>query len=196
MNKIILLINLSFIIVSFISCFAIGTLPQEIDKNYYNTLEKLTKVAKIYENFETKLVVYATYKDLEFRKMYIEKLSNDLMISENEKYKLLQEEEKNASQFNEFLVIVYTSERKKNNLHLKDAPWNIFLLNNRGELLTPIKIERELEDPNKIFYFYPYVNIWSYTYKIIFPKFSNEAENFKMIITSIFGKCELNWDIK
>lgn len=174
-------------------------------KDYSSVLNYWTKNQKVYENLETKLYVYATYKSWQWREMYADEYARRYMLDPVQKENILAREKETSERFNEFFLSIYTPELKWNDFDKKDSIWNIYMEGENGERVTPIEITRVDENNPIVREFFPYMDLWSYGYIIKFPKYlpagkesfpSPSSKLIKLIITGAVGKAHLEWKLE
>lgn len=170
--------------------------------DYFAVLKSWTKGKKVYENLETKLYVYATYKSWEYRSSYIDEYAKRYMLDALQKESIIAREKETDERFNEFFLSIYTPELKWNDFDKKDSIWNMYLEDDKGERTKPIEITRVDENNPLVREFFPYMDLWSFGYIVKFPKYlptskepfpSPSSKVVKLTITGAAGKGELEW---
>lgn len=170
-------------------------------KAYENEIKRWTRESRDYGHFDTKLIAKATYKSQTFRSAYVDQYSHSRHLTEKEAEERLSQEEIEAKEFHDFLLVFYTPDKSQNILDQKNSPWNIYLINDKGEKAKPSKVIRNFDEEKTLSQFFPYVNVWSYTYNLRFPKetldgtplITEETKFVRLMITSILGICEMEW---
>lgn len=175
--------------------------PQPV-KTYFTVLNQWTKNQKVYENLETKLYVYATYKSWQWRQSYIDEYVKRYMMDALQKENIIAREKETDEKFNEFFLSIYTPDLKWNDFDKKDSIWNIYMEDEKGERVSPIEITKVDENNPIIREFFPYMDLWSYGYTVKFPKYmpagkepfpSPSSKSIRLIITGAAGKAKLEW---
>ncbi|MEE9590990.1 MAG: hypothetical protein V3W26_00605 [Thermodesulfobacteriota bacterium] len=173
--------------------------------SYTEALNRWTREGRIYDGFESRLVVYATYRGWEFREAYVREYVKRYEMDSYQEDKLLADESADYEAVEEFFLAVSTHDTKWNDLDNNNSIWNLYLKNDRGERVNPIDIKRVDEDSPLIKKFYPQMDLWSYGYIIRFPKYAGVGEtpllgddtiSFELIITGVLGKTEMGWRLK
>lgn len=174
------------------------------DKRYKTILKKWTREGKGYENFETKLIIKATFRTEEFRESYVNEYSKVYML-DGEKLKKFKEDEIMASKnYHEFLLSVHTPVREWSELERKEPTWAIFMINDSGDKVAPLELKRQKEKAAYLKRFYPFIDDWSEVYTVKFPiglsdgrlLIANETKYVKFIMTGPYGKGDLTWELK
>ena len=173
-------------------------------KDYFVTLNKWTKSKKVYDNLETKLYVYATYKSWGLREAYVDEYARRYMLDDSQKASILKSEKELDERINEFFLSVYTPELKWNDFDKKDSIWSIYLEDEKGDRVLPIEITRVEENNPLVREFFPHMDLWSYGYTVKFPKYlpmgqepfpSTTSKSIKLTITGAVGKSQLEWKL-
>ncbi|MBI5893673.1 MAG: hypothetical protein HZB79_08505 [Deltaproteobacteria bacterium] len=171
-------------------------------KDYSDILSQWTKSKKVYENLETKLYIYATYKSWQWRDAYIDEYAKRYMMDALQKENILAREKEINERFNEFFLSIYTPEIKWNDFDKKDSIWSIYLEDDKGERVSPLEITRVDENNPLVREFFPHMDLWSFGYIVRFPKYlptgkepfpSSASKSMKLIITGAVGKTQLEW---
>jgi len=172
---------------------------------YFEVLNQMTKSKKVIESLESKLFIYATYKNWALREAYVDEYARRYRMDSLQKEGLISSEKEIDEQFNEFFIAVYTPVDKWNDFIASDSIWKIFMEDVDGNRVTPVKIKKVDAESPLIKEFYPYLDPWSSGYIIKFPKytisgdkpFPDEEEGYlKLIVTSVVGSAELEWQLQ
>lgn len=174
------------------------------DSNYTSVLEKWTREGKFYDSFETKVLINATYKTLEFRESYSNEYINAFMLHGDKRDMLMMAEMEAPKNYHEFFFSVHTPNIEWSDLEKKDPLWALYLLNDAGERVSPLDIKRVKEKGPGVVRFYPYFTEWSVGYIVKFPInlpdgrefMTSDTEYIKLVLTGSPGKGELVWKLK
>lgn len=170
--------------------------------DYFSVLSQWTKGKKVYENLETKLYVYATYKSWQWRNAYIDEYAKRYMLDALQKENILAREKEINERFNEFFLSIYTPEIKWNDFDKKDSIWSIYLEDDKGERVSLLEITKVDESNPLVREFFPHMDLWSFGYIVKFPKYlptgkepfpSPSSKSMKLTITGAVGKTQLEW---
>ncbi len=180
--------------------------PEEIGaKDYQKFLSEWTKEAKVYQNFETKLITGVTFKSWEFRQAYVEKYAQIYLLEAEKKREMLEEERMISSEVNEFFLSIYAPGRELDDFNKDDSDWKIYLLDDLGNILEPTEIEKVKEKLSLLQELYPYITPWSSQYKLSFPQnlpgtqepfITAETGYIKLVITSPGTRAEMTWELR
>lgn len=208
-----LIISFFFVIISFdlAGCsFAPGSKPFIYNSyllpgrfNYKHTLKKWTRKADVYNRFNTVMLVRASYFNAPFRYAYAMEYAKYYMLNKKEFKKMLTKSYSRLTKYSKFFVSVYTPEKKYNDLDSSRSIWMVYLVNNRGQSVLPLKIKPSNQKRAFLKIFFPYVTHWSRQYVMKFPKYYNKKKDklmigpntkwVKLVITGVNGKAELKW---
>lgn len=171
------------------------------DAQTENQFDDIYRSGNIYLDYTTVLAVDAIYKDLDYRKRYLDELTDvyyfDQTAQQDWKETTL-EEYRNTY---EFLVFVYNGTIKKTRLEHASSEWQIFLQDEDGDILKPVSIKKlSLKNREMIYldkYFYA-LDRWSEVFRVRFPKLHKQQPSsqdpFELIFSGIKGKTILKWN--
>ena len=78
------------------------------ENGYLSVLEKWTREGRVYENFETKVLINATYKTREFRESYAAEYINTFMLDGEKGDELMKGEMEAPKKHHEFFLSIHT----------------------------------------------------------------------------------------
>lgn len=185
------------------SC-ATQKVTKQAENGYRSALKKWTRDGKVYENFETKLLINATFKSEEFREAYVNVYSKSYMLDTEKLSKLMTEEREASKKYYEFFLSVHTPFREWSELEKKEPLWALYLVNDLGETVSPMEIKKLKEKGPGVTRFYPFLDDWSEGYSVKFPLavadgkelMAPETGYIKLIMTGPSGRTELIWELK
>lgn len=157
----------------------------EEDSSYKEILDQYKKEARVYENFETKILLSAVYMSPNFQKAF------------QIRFKQLLEQNFEAFQINEkelvFFVSLYTPFKEA--FDLKDSSlWHVKARQANGQNLLPQSIQL-ISHKQRWSPYFDFISTWSKEYLISFPKPKSEKEEtLSLILSSSLGKIHLNWE--
>lgn len=174
------------------------------ETGYLAVLEKWTRGGKIYESFETKVLINATYKTQEFRESYAAEYINTFMLDAEKGDKIMKGEMEAPNKYHEFFLSIHTPNIDWSDLEKKEPIWALYLVNDAGDTVSPLEIKKLKEKGPGVIRFYPYFTEWSLGYTVKFPLIlpdgrsfiTPETKHIKLILTGTPGKGELVWNLK
>ena len=185
------------------SCAA-PNVDKRANSGYLSVLEKWTRGGKIYENFETKVLINGTYKTLEFRESYAAEYINTFILDAEKGDKIMKGEMEAPKKYHEFFLSIHTPNAEWSDLEKKEPIWALYLMNDTGDTVSPLEIKKGKDKGPGIMRFYPYFTEWSAGYTVKFPLIlpdgrefiTAEAKYIKLVLTGTPGKGELVWNLK
>ncbi|HHL39555.1 MAG TPA: hypothetical protein ENJ37_03515 [Deltaproteobacteria bacterium] len=174
------------------------------EPTYFETLSAWTKGRKIYEELESRLYIYATYKSPAFRRAYVDEYARRFLLDDDLKAVMVQRELEAAERSNEFLVSAFTPDERWNDFDRRDSIWRLYL-DDGSARVEPIEIRR-LDGGNPLLTeLFPYIDPWSVVYLVRFPRYGPAGEGpipgkgaaaLKLIVAGAKGGGELLWTLK
>jgi hypothetical protein len=172
--------------------------------DYWDILKQWTRSEEVYERFETRLYVNATYKSLPFRKAYIDEYAEKYRIDEDLKRVHLEREVDSFETSNEFFLSAFTPVDSWNDFDKKGSIWKLYLEDDLGRRVEPVEIERADSQDPLLKAFFPYLNYWSSGYIVKFPRYDDrgeliggsDARYLRLIVTGIMGHSALEWSLE
>jgi len=131
--------------------------PPLSDASYAKALKNATRDVSVYDNFETKMLLKATYLSPEFRKAFDTRYEN--LMGES-RFSLGEADQKAG-----FIVSVFAPEEKKLDLNNQNL-WTIIMMH--GEQKFFPSVVRHLSEKERWQPFFPHLNRWSREYLILF----------------------------
>ncbi len=171
-------------------------------EEYADILDTWTRESSIYQVFDQKLFISATYHSPEFRRAFAvafpDIYGHGGAITKRELVDLTGDVEN----FHNFFVTMFTPEIKWNDLAKTDSIWRITLIANdevsvEPTEIIPIKVDENLKAV------YPHINHFDKCYLLRFPHtdmmqrmvITPESEHFKIRIASALGSSEMTWKL-
>lgn len=174
-------------------------------KAYNATLDRWTRTANVYEGMEMRLHMNATFKDISFRRAYIDRYAERYSVAEGYKAALNEKETSASDEYNEFFITASTPQERWNDFDRADSVWKLYLEDSSGAKLSPVSIVKVDPSDPLLREFFPHFDLWSRGYVVKFPKYSEtgeapipsaDTEYLKLSVTGILGKGELVWRLK
>lgn len=173
---------------------------QQTYASYKRVFKNWTRKTTIYQLFDTHLIVIALYKSHEFREAYAQEKSRAFQLSDEDRKRLIADEKLQEEAGYEFLFCAYTPKMGYNDLDSPNSSFKMWLIDYQGHRIQPGRIEPIRLPKSADLMFYPFVNEWSYYYRVLFPK-TNEAGQsvdlskgkIRLVLTGPEGRGELNW---
>ncbi len=174
--------------------------PEEVD--YYSILERWTRTERVYSGVEVTLHIDVVYMGREMRTAYLQEYAGRLGLTEEKKESLKRAELSKLEEYNEFILVAATPVEEWNDLDSKDSIWRLYLVDEDGDRVEPVEIER-LDRDAILREFFPFIDEWSTPYRVIFPRLTPEghtigtdSEYIRLKVSGIKGSTELLWTLK
>ncbi len=172
--------------------------------DYFDILDSWTRVEKVYEGIEPRLILRATYKNRLFRYAYIDRYVDDYNLGPRYKEAMRKKALELSTLYNEFIFAAHTPTESWNDFDRRDSIWKLYLEDNLGNRLTPISIDKlDPKDP-LLHEFFPYIGLWSSIYIIRFPKYSEsgtesipgaDTDYLRLKVAGTIASGELVWQL-
>ena len=172
--------------------------------DYEKVMERWTRRAEVYDQFQSLAFVTATLKAPDFRRAYTAAYTKIMDLTPAETGRLWTEESAAAAAYHEVAVVMYTTDRKWNDLELPGRIWKVRLgspVTGSDEPPADVTYVREISPQmQKLF---PHVSPFTKYYLMRFPKkdaagvevFPAAGGKTVLTFSSGLGKAELSWEI-
>lgn len=169
---------------------------------YLTALKTWTRDQTIHSQFETKVLITATWKSEDFRRAYIREYERIYPMEPQQKQKWEETQAGLASDFMEFVFYAYVPEREANDFDRNNSVWTVFLIDEQGRRENPVEIRRMDKVTSVTEAFFPYINKY---YGVFYSlKFSprkgqqdksaaSPARSVRLVMSSVLGRIELGW---
>jgi hypothetical protein len=170
---------------------------------YRDAIETWTQEGRIYDGLLTKLISKITFKSAVFRQAYAEEYARLYKLEGPEYDKLVLDEQKEAADYNDFVIAAYVPEKKWDDFSKNTSMWKIYITRDQVEQIRPLEIRKLKKKDPIIDYFYPYMTAWKSIYHVRFPAFDPKTDNQPMgdaydtvtlVMTSVIGSVEFKWE--
>ena len=180
-------------LILFIAVFAMQGCAHSAFKS---SLRTYTEHGRIYnfEHFEARLIWHATFFSDNFRRAFEKKHIELHHFGPMESAKFIAEQEYKQEDSWNFFIGMYTKREYKQFTNYDDSFWKIELITENGDVVKAESIENVPLDPY-VLEIYPYLNRWSRTYMVSFPKV-DLGKKFQLVLKGVAGTSVLKWKIK
>ena len=171
---------------------------------YRQVLGRWTKHLKVYRHFEAKIFATATYLSPEFREAWIRRETRLLGLPAGDVRLLEARHAERDRRYHEFVVAVYTAERRWNDLDSDGSMWRIKLANDRNQEVSPSQVERQDLRRGDLRSYFPYIGVFHHAYLVRFPKMILElnapiidqgVHAFSLRLLSGIAVAKLEWSL-
>jgi len=136
---------------------------------YSRALRTWTRELRLYDRFETKLLMHAVYKSARFRTAWSHEYARRNILP-SETYALLREREQDdAARFHEVLFAAWAGDSRGGHFLGDDAPWTIRLVGDNGRTVAPLLLERIKRPSTELLTLYPFITPHDRVFVAKFP---------------------------
>ena len=161
------------------------------------TRDGATRDAKLYHMLDDVAFATATWQSDAVRVARVDRIAGWKGLLPAEREALLARERAEAAEGEEFLLALFTDDRRANDLATDRGTWRVSLLVNGNEQALPVKVSVVKRDPT-IQILYPYVTDFVTLYRVRFPKFPGQAPlstlPFELRIAGALGSLRMSWE--
>ncbi len=169
--------------------------------SYQRVLKNWTREGKLYREFDTRLLVWATLMSEDFIKAYLSEEARTRGWTQARFVRKLSEYERRYKNVIPFQIAVVTHKREWDDFYKSRSSWDIFLLTDDGSRVDPIEIHQVSLEPESSKILFPYISSWSSVYLVTFPAispngrryWSEDTRSLTLVIAGPSGKLELVW---
>ena len=151
----------------------VGEEPPHVPDNqkelaYHDTFDRWTRHAEMYDGFDTRMFMAATFESPEFVQARSQRMAEFLGLPAAEAQAQVARDLADASKGLEFFMGVSTSVRKVNDFGTVNSIWRVSLETSAGEV-TPTLIDRISKPDDNLRGLYFYLGDFWVGYRMVFP---------------------------
>lgn len=169
--------------------------------SYDRVLKNWTREGKLYREFDTRLMVWATLLSEDFIKAYLSEEARTREWDQAKFLRKLSEYKRRYKNVIPFQLVVLTHEKEWDDFYKPRSSWDVFLLTDDGRRVDPIAIRQASLEPESSKIMFPFLSDWSSVYVVTFPAISPEGDRYwdentkslKLVIAGPSGRIELVW---
>ena len=170
--------------------------PGEGEGAWAEARDRATRTAKLYDVLDDVAFATATYQSPAVRAARVERIAEWKGSLPAERQADLDRERAEAAQGEEFLLALFTDDRRANDLMSEKSTWRVALIVKGDEQALPARISLVRRDPT-LQRLYPYLTEFDTIYRVRFPRFPGEkplAElPFRLVLSGALGRLELDF---
>lgn len=178
--------------------------------DYGDTLGDWTRSLRLYEDFETRVVIHATYYSRGFVSAYLQEYQRVYQPVAEDQAALRARLEHRLVRSECFFVSFFTGDRDWNDLALSSSTWRVYLETARGVRLRASSISNREGKQVEQQHFFPYHDEFAESYLVCFDRFSEASGGqglpqpvigpgvgeFALVLRSPLGTLRLNWKLQ
>ena len=170
---------------------------------YSRALRGWTRELRLYDRFETKLLMRAVYKGPAFRRAWSHEYARRNILP-SEAYALLKEREQDdAARFHEVLFACWAGDSRGGHFLGDDAPWTIRLVGDGGRTVSPLLLERIKRPSTELLTLYPFISPHDRIFVAKFPVLaddgtpliSEQSRGLTLQIAGVLARGEMVWEL-
>lgn len=171
---------------------------------YSRALRVWTKELRLYDRFETKLLMRAVYKSARFRTAWSHEYARRNILP-SESYALLKERQMDdAARFHEVLFAVWAGDSRGGHFLGDDAPWTIRLVGDDDRTVAPLLLERIKRPSTELLTLYPFITPHDRVFIAKFPVLaddgtplvSEQGGRITLQIAGVLARGEMVWPLE
>jgi hypothetical protein len=147
--------------------------------------ERWTRTARLYSRFETHAIATATYQAPEVRRHRVQQVAAWKAMTAEEKGRAQAAEDAEAARGEEFLVSLFTTDPRDNDLDDSRTVWRVALVLPEGDLLPAeiraVRVDTLLRDLS------PFIREFDTVYRVRFPKVKGDPLERRSFTLRIAG---------
>ena len=179
-----------------------GPSPEVSASDYSEVLKTWTRSTKIYDAFDSKAFLTATFHAPEFRRAFALAFPDIYGHGGNVTRRELVDLTEDVEQYLNFFISIYTADDKWNDLAKSDSIWRLSLTGGIDISVAPVEVVPVKIDEN-LRAVYPYIGRFDKAYIVRFPLTDPlnrlvvppSSTGFGIRIASALGKTSLLWEL-
>ncbi len=173
-------------------------------QGYQEACSAWSREARIHSGLEVELIISATFKSEEFRRAYTDEYAQAYQLTPQEKERFLQDQLDAAGRGHDFVVASFVPEKKWDDFDKPKSIWRLYLTNDKNNRVVPLEVRKLKRNDALAAHFFPYVTPWKSVYSVRFSPnlpatdeaiIQDDTKGIKLVITSVVGTAEMNWNL-
>lgn len=171
---------------------------------YRRSLKRWTSEIRLYDRWETSLLMKATYKSESFRKAWTHEFSRRYILPQDDYGLLLEQELDDASRYHEFLIAVWANDTRYGHFEGGDAPWQLRLVGDGGRTVDPLVLRLEKKPSTETLALFPHIGPHDRLFVAKFPVLASDgtpilsprSRGLKLQVVGVVNRGELVWRLR
>lgn len=169
--------------------------------SYIRARDHWTEHENIYEDFESRLFLKATYKTEDFRREYVKEYADVFQLDDARQAALLESELAEASEVHVVMVAMFTHDINWDDLDPRRGIWEVRLEGEDGRFVLPADVNRlDVTNPTwkRLF---PYIGDHDSFWEVKFPKSPDDAplaasgQALHLVIAGAPARARVSWTL-
>ena len=171
---------------------------------YTRALRRWTQEIRLYDKWETSLLMKAVYKSEPFRRAWSHEYARRYVLPQEDYALLLQRELEDESRFHEILFAAWANDSLQGDFVGDDPPWKLRLVGDDGRTVEPLVLRRVRKPNTQMLRMYPIITPHDRVFVAKFPVLgpdgmllvTPESREIKLQVAGVVHRGELVWDLK
>lgn len=171
---------------------------------YGVALARWTQDIRLYDRWETSLLMKATFKGEAFRKAWTHEYARRFILPQDDFGLLLEGELADASRYHEFLVALWANDTRKGHFEGKGAPWKLRLVGDGDRTVDPLVLRRIKKPSTELRTFFPEIGPHDRVFVVKFPVLAGDGNpilsprspKLTLQVVGAVHRGELTWDLR
>ncbi len=157
--------------------------------------DNLRRTGKIYRDLDTILIGDILWYSADLKKAYLDEMRSKKRVDEADFENNIQIIENHDAKGVDFLVAVYTAEKKWDDFALPSSIWKFRMEGKDGELVAPFEITRIKQENIPDTHIFSFITTWRSVYRVRFPRNESIAGlgKYEIKLYSILGDTAFVW---
>jgi hypothetical protein len=169
--------------------------PPAVEGKWAEVRDRATRSGKVYDGFGTNAIVKAVYLSSEVREARVSRLAIWTVMTPAERDQLLASERAEAEEYDDFLVALFTPDRRANDLDAAQSVWRVAVVVQGDDEKVAQQIVQVRSDAT-LRALYPTVDTFDTVYRVRFERFLPPLNGrpFILRLAGAKGRLDLGFD--
>ena len=171
---------------------------------YDRSLKRWTEELRLYDRWETSLLMKATYKSEGFRKSWTHEYSRRFILPQDDFGLLLERELDDGARYHEFLIAVWANDTRFGHFEGDDAPWRVRMVGDGGRTVDPLVLRRIKMPTTETRSLFPHIGPHDRVFVAKFPVLADDglplltprSRAMKLQVVGVVNRGELLWRLR
>ncbi len=170
---------------------------------YQRAVRRWTQEIRLYDKWETSLLMKATLKVAPFRRAWTFEYARRYILPQDDYALLLQRELEDAQRYHEVLFAAWADDTRRGDFVGTDAPWKVRLVGDGGRSVDPLILKRIRRPTTELLSLYPFITAHDRVFVAKFPTLgpdglpliTERTREIKLQVAGVVHRGELVWDL-
>jgi hypothetical protein len=174
------------------------------EREYMAALRRWTGQLRLYDHFETSLLLRAVYKSEAFRRAWCHEYARRYILPTEDYALLVEKEMDDAARFHEVFIAVWADDTRRGNFVGDEVPWKMRLVGDSGRTVDPLIIKEIHKPTTEVLTLYPFITAHDHVFVAKFPVLgsdgtpllSPESRRLTLQVVGVVNRGETGWDLR